>query len=296
MVYLRDEIAKQARQGSVAAIIQLLNENLASWGVRTRAVRDNGVLQLLCEAETAEELDRSTLVPQIKEILETISPKNIRRVKINSRIVREQQSLWLEEISRDPQTHLLWFEEITLARKNPFQYLGSDDRERKEKAIKQSLAKPSSSPFVRDRRQWQRGMIGGVLLTVVLLLMGWGAYKILVAKQIEPLQAIKPKTSVQLTGNQQNGNLSNNLTNQSTPDRTDDPFAVAVRIAEQASLAGKTANTRTQWLEIANRWQQASDLMAQVSEQDSRYKTAQNRKTLYRKNSESALRQLEKRR
>lgn len=296
MVYLRDEIAKQARQGSVAAIIQLLNEHLASQGVRTRAVRDHGIFQLLCEAETAEELEQSTLVPQIKEILETIGPKNIRRVKINSRIVREQQSLWLEEISRDPQTHLLWFEEITLARKNPFQYIGSDDRERKEKALKQSLTKPSSSPFVRDRRQWQRGMIGGVLLSVVLLLMGWGAYRILAAKQTEPLQTNKPKASVQLTGNGQNGNLPNSLSNQSTLPQSDDAFAAAVRIAEQASLAGKTANTRTQWLEIANHWQQASDLMAQVSEQDRRYKTAQNRKIVYRKNSESALRQVEKRR
>lgn len=46
MVDRINDIAWQAHQGSVAAIIQLLNENLAHLGVRTRAVFSNGVLQL----------------------------------------------------------------------------------------------------------------------------------------------------------------------------------------------------------------------------------------------------------
>ncbi|MBD3560336.1 hypothetical protein H6S82_15955, partial [Planktothrix sp. FACHB-1355] len=91
MVDPTDQIAKQARSGSVAAIIQLMNEKLASNGVRTRAIRENGVLQMLCEAESPEQLERSTLVPQIREILQNIGPRNIRRVRINCRIVREQQ-------------------------------------------------------------------------------------------------------------------------------------------------------------------------------------------------------------
>ena len=43
-------IVLQAHQGSVAAIIQLLNDNLAHLGIITRGVFSNGVLQLLCEA------------------------------------------------------------------------------------------------------------------------------------------------------------------------------------------------------------------------------------------------------
>lgn len=273
MVDPRDNLTRQARAGSIAAIIQLLNENLATLGVRTRAVRDNGVLQLLCEAETVEQLEQASLVDRIRQILESIGPRDVRRVKINSRIVREQQLLWLEEINRDPENQLLWFEEIKLATRNPFQRLAADFKERKTQPIKQPLPKPSSSPFVRDRRQLRRGIAVGALLSLSLLL-GLGAiYKWLGSKQAE---------STQVEG----GTLIDAARQTST---SNDPFAAAVRIAEQTSVAGTTAQTRTQWLEIATRWQQASDLMGQVSQEDSRYKTAQNRKVLYRKNSEAAI-------
>lgn len=273
MVDPRDNLTRQARAGSIAAIIQLLNENLATLGVRTRAVRDNGVLQLLCEAETVEQLEQSSLVDRIRQILESIGPRDVRRVKINSRIVREQQLLWLEEINRDPENQLLWFEEIKLARRNPFQRLAADFKERKTQPIKQPLPKPSSSPFVRDRRQLRRGIAVGAFLSLSLLL-GLGAiYKWLGSKQAESTQ-VEGGT---LIGAARQTSASN------------DPFAAAVRIAEQTSIAGTTAQTRTQWLEIATRWQQASDLMGQVSQEDSRYKTAQNRKVLYRKNSEAAI-------
>lgn len=286
MLDLRDENARQARKGSVAAIIQLLNENLADSGIRTRAVRENGILQLLCEAESAEQLDQPSLVPRIKEILETIGPKNIRRVRINSRIMREQQSLWLEEIHRDPVNQLLWYEEITLARRNPLTNLVSDWREPKNKYSKQALLKASTAPFERDRRQLQRGIVGGIALTAVGLILAWFLYKFLVTPENK-----NPNDSLSVSS--QNSNSSNISGNNQINE--DDPFASAVRIAEQASLDGRKAQTRAQWLEIANRWQQASDLMAKVPASDRRYKTAQNRKKLYRQHSESALRQLEKR-
>lgn len=296
MVDPTDQIARQARSGSVAAIIQLMNEKLASSGVRTRAIRENGVLQMLCEAESAEQLERSTLVPQIREILQNIGPRNIRRVRINCRIVREQQLLWLEEISRDPENQLLWVEEIVLAKRNPLQRLATDLREGKTMALKRSQLKASVSPFERDRRQWRRGMLGGVILSLCLLLSGWAVYKVLASKESWQTKATKPASSA-LSPNQQSPNLS-----VSVSDRTDiskfegDPFVAAVRMAEKASIDGKRAQSRTEWLDIANRWQQASDLMAQVAETDRRYETAQNRKSVYRKNSELALRQLQKRR
>ncbi|MCA1992595.1 MAG: hypothetical protein LDL41_11270, partial [Coleofasciculus sp. S288] len=76
-----DDIAQQARQGSVAAIIQTLNERLTGLGVRTRAVLADGVLQLLCEAAREDQLKQSILVEKIQQILEGIAPRNIRRVK-----------------------------------------------------------------------------------------------------------------------------------------------------------------------------------------------------------------------
>ncbi|HAJ60521.1 MAG TPA: hypothetical protein DCP31_15680, partial [Cyanobacteria bacterium UBA8543] len=64
------------------------------------------------------QLEQSVRVAQIRQILEDIAPRNIRRVRINSRIVREQQLLWLEEITRDPEHQLLWSEEIILTKPN----------------------------------------------------------------------------------------------------------------------------------------------------------------------------------
>ena len=109
-----NDVFGQAQDGSVAAIIQILNDRLADSGIRTRAVFADNVLQLLCEAPTDEQLEKATVVESIRNILETIAPRRIRRVKINSRLVQEQQLLWFEEISRDPDSHLLWAEMITL--------------------------------------------------------------------------------------------------------------------------------------------------------------------------------------
>jgi hypothetical protein len=64
-----DDIARQARQGSVASIIQILNDELAQLGVRARAVFAEGVLQLLCEAATPQLLEQSSLVDRVQEIL-----------------------------------------------------------------------------------------------------------------------------------------------------------------------------------------------------------------------------------
>lgn len=283
MVDPRNDLTKQARAGSITAIIQLLNEDLAAIGVRARAVRDSDLLQLLCEAETVEQLEQSTLVERIRQILEFIGPRDIRRVKINSRLVREQQLLWLQEINRDPENQLLWFEEIKLARRNPVMGLIADLKEHQIVSIKQPLPKPSPSPIVRHRRLLRRGMMTGVVMSVSLLLVGWGFYKWFGPKQADSTPV---STNTFIDASHQT----------SQTNAAFDPFAAAVRMAEQASLEGTTAQTPAQWLEIATRWQKASDLMAQVSSDDKRYQTAQNRKLLYRQNSEAALQEVERRR
>ena len=47
--------------------------------------------------------------------------------------------------------------------------------------------------------------------------------------------------------------------------------------------------TDREWLEIAEKWRAAADLMAAVSSSYPRYATAQNRVALYRRNQEIAL-------
>ncbi|HIK28448.1 MAG: hypothetical protein N3E45_00480 [Oscillatoriaceae bacterium SKW80] len=271
MTHPMNDIARQARQGSVAAIIQILNEKLAKTGVRTRAVLENGVLQLLCEAAKPEQLEQSTVVEGVRQILESLAPRNIRRVRINSRIVREQQLLWLEEISREPEKQLLWYQDITLARPNFFKRLLEDIRNRNSESAPFPLVANSqfSSRYKRETNLfWQGTLVGGISLMFFLVLgvalansLGWPIFKVVLQAQ--------PKT-------------------------TPDPFAYAVRLAEGASNDGKKAQSAADWLKIAAKWQQASDLMATVPPNDPRYKTAQHRAALYRQNSKATQLKAEK--
>ena len=70
-----------------------------------------------------------------------------------------------------------------------------------------------------------------------------------------------------------------------------DPFRQAVEIAGQAAIAGQTAQSSAEWIDLALQWQQAADLMAVVPPTDRRYKTAQNRVIFYRRNYKLAQQQ-----
>jgi hypothetical protein len=273
-----DDIAQQARQGSVAAIIQTLNEQLADVGVRTRAVFAGGMLQLLCEAAIPEQLEQSVLVGKIRQILEEIAPRNIRRVKINSRIVREQQLLWLEEIMRDPENQLLWSEQIVLAKPNLFKQLLESRKNHQTTSRKKPTWPKGSSRYLREKNRYWRGIYSGVGLSLLLLFVG-----LFVGWLLNELLAPKPRP---------NPIPKSSLTAAASPD----PFAQAVRIADQASVAGQTVKTSAQWLDVAAKWQRASDLMGSVKSNDRRYKTAQGRMKLYRQNSETAQKQAAQRR
>ena len=145
-----NDIFGQARQGSVAAIIQILNERLEEDEIRTRAVFEDGILQLLCEAPSPEQLEQSHVIQRVQRILETINPRRISKVNINSRIVCEQQLLWLEEINRDPDKHLLWSEFITLQK--PF-FLKRHDKKHHVRTPKQL---DTSAPVcVRKSLSWK---------------------------------------------------------------------------------------------------------------------------------------------
>lgn len=279
-----DDIARQARQGSVAAIIHTLNEKLADIGVRTRAVFVDGVLQLLCEATMPEQLDQSVLVLKIRQILEEIAPRNIRRVNINSRIVREQQLLWLEEISRDPENQLLWSEEITLTKPNLFKRRLENRKHYKDTWYKKPPLPKASSRYLKEKNPYRRGIISGAGLSLLLVLVGWFLYEGLDLKQ-----------NARISNSSSNRTTNTSMKSDTVPtpisSPTPDPFAQAVRLAEQASAAGQTVKTSAQWLDVAAKWERASDLMKAVKPEDQRYKTAQDRMKLYRKNSEAAQKQ-----
>jgi hypothetical protein len=293
MVDRINDIAWQAHQGSVAAIIQVLNERLVFSEVRTRAVFTSGVLQLLCEAATVKQLEQSTLVPKIQQILESIAPRHIRRVNINARIVREDQLLWLEEINRDTDSQLLWSQEIILSQPNLFQRLIPDFTEAHTKSRKPILAKPQSLLKNQDQGKISiKTLVIGVFGLSSVILLVW----LLDSRLGNPLKNLLPFKDFQSsqTANQRPPELSNRSGSQSLSIPSDDPFAASVRLANQATTAGKTAITSTQWLELAATWQRASDLMSQVSPSHSRYQEAQIRTKLYKKFSEAAQKEAQK--
>jgi hypothetical protein len=297
MVDRINDIAWQAHQGSVAAIIQVLNERLVMSGVRTRAIFADGVLQLLCEAATVEQLEQSTLVANIQQILESIAPRNIRKVNINSRIVREEQLLWLEEINRNSENQLLWSQEITLAQPGIFQQLIQDFITAYTELGKPILPKAQSFLTNKDKHKGATNklIIGSVSLCALLFLAGLfderlgNTIKNLIPLQISP--SVKTASEVK---SQVSSSAAKKSPAQPANDTSDDTFADAVRLANQASAAGKTATTSTQWLELAARWQRASDLMSQVSPGHSRYQEAQIRTKLYREYSKAAQQEAEK--
>jgi hypothetical protein len=277
-----DDIAKQARYGSVSAIIQVLNEKLADSGIRTRAIFSQGVLQLLCEAATPEQLDQPTLIPHLRSILESIQPRNVRRVNVNSRIVREQQLLWLEEINRAPED-LLWSEEIALTRPGFLQRFAQDWQDNRVEPTRSHLSKGVAGGATRrEKKVFWRGLLGGASLTMFLLLLGWALHNWLSPKLTGPTQAETTTPASEAIGSEATA------APQANPTATDDPFAEAVRLAEATVAAGKTAQTSAEWLDLASQWQKASDLMSQIKPEDDRYAVAQDRVKLYRQNSEAA--------
>ena len=280
-------IIAQAKAGSIAAIIQLLNESLSHLKVRTRAVLEKRSLLLLCEAESEEALEAEVIVPHVRQVLEAIAPQKIRRVHFFSRLTREQQMLWTTEIARS--TQVLWSQEIVLQRPSLFKQF-QDQLKFKDRPVVpsvQDLPRRLTSPS-HGRPVWPAllgvgglglALIGGMTIAVRRLPNWFSSFN---ASQGEstPTEIATSASS-----------LPENPPPVAETAETADPFVEAVRIAEQAASDGKVATTRSEWLDLATRWQQASDLMAEVPEQDDRYKTAQDRIAAYRKNSEAALTQ-----
>ncbi len=310
MVDPMDDLASQARQGSVAAIIQILNQELAEMGVRTRAVFSDGILQVLCEGTTAEQVEQSTLVEKIRNILESLSLRQIRRVRINGRLVHEQQLLWLEEIQRDPENQLLWSQEITLKRPNPLKTLWQDLQEGVSAAKKKKSQSYSStaSSILTQPRLFSQIVFGGLSLALFLLLGIWWWSSRQPSELAVSQTESTPTTNSQIapssgqnssqeasssTENESPATSAKTNTNSSTT-QVENPFRKAVQLAEEASQEGTEANSAAEWLDLAAKWQRASDLMDRVESNHPKYPTAQDRAIKYKRNSQTAQQEAEK--
>ncbi|WP_204137869.1 hypothetical protein [Halomicronema sp. CCY15110] len=272
-----NDILGQARQGSVAAIIQILNERLADAQIRTRAILADGVLQLLCEAPKPEQLDQATVVERVRSILEDLSPRGIRKANINSRIVREQQLLWFEEITRDPENQLLWSELIKLKQPNPVSRYW---RDRHSSKGRQEIVVTNAKNQQVNQKYFVRGLVGGASLCLLLLLLGWVLKHRLGISWAQIDSASVP--------------VAEETTSPDAAAPTQASFAQAVRLAQQAVDDGQAAETSAAWLDLAARWQRAADLMAEVPPDNENYAIAQDRVISYQQNSDQALAKAER--
>jgi hypothetical protein len=272
-----NDILGQARQGSVAAIIQILNERLADAQIRTRAILADGVLQLLCEAPKPEQLDQATVVERVRSILEDLSPRGIRKANINSRIVREQQLLWFEEITRDPENQLLWSELIKLKQPNPVSRYW---RDRQSSKGRQEIVVSNTKSQQVNQKYFVRGLVGGASLCLLLLLLGWVLKHRLGISWAQIDSASTP--------------VAEETTSSNSAAPTQAAFAQAVRLAQQAVDDGQAAETSAEWLDLAARWQRAADLMAEVPSDNENYAIAQDRVISYQQNSDQALAKAER--
>ena len=279
-----NDVFGQAREGSVAAIIQILNEKLTDEGIRTRAVFADGMLQLLCEAATSEQLMKDHVVGRIRKILNHIGPRRIGKVHIHSRIVREQQLLWLEEIRRDPDGQVLWSEIIALKQPNFVTQIARDLKRPRPAA---PVTKGYSGSDLRKRKSFIKGLSGGILACLVLLGGGWLLYGRLTGTEVAETEPAAP-AAAEAPSEAPTVASAEAVAQVPIPEEYDS-FARAVRVAEEAAQEGKDADSAEEWLELAARWRQASDLMAEVPPEDNRYELAQDRVKAYLANSEALL-------
>ncbi len=278
-----DNIAKQARQGNIPAILFVLNEQLSEVEVKTRAVFVDGVLQLLCEATQAEQLEKSTIVERVRDVLESVSPHNIYHVRINSRIMKKHQLLWLEDIHQNQGNQLLWSEDLILPKPPLIQKFIRDFQYYPSQIV------PNSA--TEEHRQFQWSLLGGAGVSLVLLLVGWAVYNWLNARPTT--QPMTQTTVVEPTVVEPTPEAT--FEAEETPPSDEEQFAQAVRLAEEAVAMGKEAQTAEEWFAIAEKWQEAAELMTAVSPEYPRYATAQNRAALYRRNGEVAQEEADKR-
>ncbi len=306
-----NETLGQARQGSVAAIIQILNENLAEIGIRVRAVVADGMLQILCEANSTDKLEKQPVISRVRQVLENVSPQRISKVNINGRLVKEGELLWLEEINRDPENALLWSEIITL--KKPFFV---------RRWIRDRNLKPAG-PLLRDisepepKKSGLAGkLLGGSALLLLLLVTSWLFKDDIAQLTAGARQSAAPSSTDSSADAPPLADSPSGAAGDRTADTTpqnpplskptlapqtasndpssnsgvaDDAFAEAVRIANTAATDGQDADTVAEWLDLATRWQRASDLMAQIPASNDQYELAQERVASYAENSRMAL-------
>ncbi len=276
-----------AHQGSVKAIMEVLNKQLQDTGVSTRvALGANGTLEILCEAGHPENLDKRVVVSRIQRSLDQLSPRPFRQVHIQSCLTNDVQSLWVSTLSFDARRKLLWSEKIQIRHlswvKRTLRAWGIKlpKAKQKKRSSKFQFASPSgSSESTPESKSPLRQLSPRTKLAMGAIAAGFCGW----------LSHDWWQLRTQVQPNATDSSTVTQTTETSATELSFEPFNQAVRLAIQASNGGQSATTYGEWVDLANRWQQASELMKLVAPSHPRYAEAQERVLSYRQNSELAL-------
>jgi capsular exopolysaccharide synthesis family protein len=131
-------------------------------------------------------------------------------------------------------------------------------------------------------------LLVGLGFVGLVLALGWNTYQRLLQTPA-PAPVESPTTSPTPAPAEPDGTSPS----PAPADSVDDPFAAAVRMAEEATAAGQTATTPEDWQAVQEQWLQAAELMEQVATTDDQFATAQDRVILYELNAEYARQKAE---
>lgn len=268
-----DNLTRQAHQGNVVAIVKLLNEHLSEKEVRVRGIFVNGILQLLCEATDIAALEQLSLLENIQNLLEKLTPYHIHQVNVYSRIRQEGQLLWLEEITRDLDNTVLWSQSFSLTPPTFWNQIQEDWSD--------LMVDSPQRPLLF----WKWGWIA-VVIFFLMGFLGWRFYQNFLSPSPQPV-ALPPSPPPVPSP-------SSSFTPSPSSLSSQDAFVKAVRLAQEAVKAGQTASNREDWLKISQQWLEASQLMEKVTSDYPRYDIAQDRASLYYQNSQNAQQEADK--
>ncbi|WP_413161003.1 hypothetical protein ACL6C3_21060 [Capilliphycus salinus ALCB114379] len=321
------DLAKQlAKQGDPKAIASAINHSLKPKGINADVMRDNGCLHVMLEGEQVPH-HQKPLVNFIENGMKRLEIESIYTVKIYGRDFGDDLAVWEDEIIlKSPPEDSFDFEQEPLSPMPEFEvddhddemgdddipeevlpdyaivsdedaeeYDFDDDESIDEDDIDDDIPadyNPEEDDDLEEETEAvKQDNKAKILLFVVLLIL-------LAIAAVAGLHFSGILTLPFLSGGTSDPENVEPLTDETTPETAGetpaeqapaDPWAEAVRTAISAANLAQTAQSRTEWENVASQWRQASELMGQVPESSENYQTAQQKATEYQANREIAL-------
>lgn len=304
-----------ARQGQPEAIASVVNHAIQSQGITAKAVLKDGSLLLLLES--ADVPDEQSLVPFIKRGLSELGIESLPTLKIYGRQQGQRLPAWQHEIELEPlamempdedEDDEIFNDDLDMPPDDQYiieeeETLDEDEALMPEGDLDEAEGDIDEEYYPLDEdvsleeepppKKWYQNKVLLVvpIVLVVLLAGGAGAFWYLqqskesattesTAASVDPQTSSPPPAAPPPASTA----ISPAAPPSPAPSPATDPFGEAVRRATQAANLAQNAQTQAEWIEVANLWQQASELMGQVPQSSPNYDKAQPRVAQYEQN------------